>query len=86
MDIPNNLRVILIAEDSPTQAENLRYFLEQQGYQVVTAKNGREALDLMARTNRVWSSVTSSCPKWTATNSATVSALTKARRIYRSSS
>ena len=49
MDIPNNLKVILIAEDSPTQAEHLRYFLEQQGYQVVTAKNGREALDLMAR-------------------------------------
>ena len=49
MDIPNDLRVILIAEDSPTQAENLRYFLEQQGYQVVAAKNGREALDMMAR-------------------------------------
>ena len=49
MDIPNDLKVILIAEDSPTQAENLRYFLEQQGYQVVAAKNGREALDLMAR-------------------------------------
>ena len=31
MDIPNNLRVILIAEDSPTQAEHLRYFLEQHG-------------------------------------------------------
>ena len=49
MDIPNNLRVILIAEDSLTQAENLRYFLEQQGYQVVAAKNGREALELMTR-------------------------------------
>ena len=49
MDIPHDFRVILIAEDSPTQAENLRYFLEQHGYQVVTAKNGREALEMMAR-------------------------------------
>ncbi len=49
MEIPNDLRVILIAEDSPTQAENLRYFLEQHGYQVVAAKNGREALDMVAR-------------------------------------
>ncbi len=49
MEIPNDFRVILIAEDSPTQAENLRYFLEQHGYQVVAAKNGREALEMMAR-------------------------------------
>ena len=48
MEIPNNLRVILIAEDSPTQAEKLRYFLEQHGYQVVLARNGREALDKLA--------------------------------------
>ncbi|MCL4502428.1 MAG: response regulator [Deltaproteobacteria bacterium] len=51
MDIPNNLRVILIAEDSPTQAENLRYFLEQHGYQVISARNGREAIDLITRYN-----------------------------------
>lgn len=49
MEIPNNLRVILIAEDSPTQAEKLRHFLEQHGYQVVSAKNGREALEKAAR-------------------------------------
>ena len=49
MEIPNDFRMILIAEDSPTQAENLRYFLEQHGYQVVAAKNGREALEMMAR-------------------------------------
>ena len=49
MEIPNNFRMILIAEDSPTQAENLRHFLEQHGYQVSAAKNGREALEMMAR-------------------------------------
>ncbi len=35
---------ILIAEDSPTQAEQLRYILENHGYQVIVAKNGRIAL------------------------------------------
>ena len=40
----NNRSQILIVEDSPTQAENLRYILEKHGYQVVSAVNGREAL------------------------------------------
>ncbi|MHB1273089.1 MAG: EAL domain-containing protein [Rhodanobacter sp.] len=35
---------ILIAEDSPTQAEKLRYLLEEHGYTVVTAPDGRQAL------------------------------------------
>jgi two-component system, sensor histidine kinase and response regulator len=34
---------ILIAEDSPTQAQRLRYILEQQGYLVTHATNGRLA-------------------------------------------
>ena len=36
---------ILIAEDSPTQAELLRGLLEEQGYLVTAAGNGRQALD-----------------------------------------
>lgn len=36
--------LILIAEDSRTQAEQLCHFLEQNGYQVVATANGREAL------------------------------------------
>jgi diguanylate cyclase (GGDEF)-like protein len=35
---------ILIAEDSPTQAERLRYLLEEKGYAVTAATNGIEAL------------------------------------------
>jgi two-component system CheB/CheR fusion protein len=35
---------ILVAEDSPTQAEQIRYFLEEAGYQVTLAVNGKEAL------------------------------------------
>jgi len=36
---------ILVAEDSPTQAEQLRQLLEEQGFQVSVAINGRAALD-----------------------------------------
>jgi two-component system sensor histidine kinase/response regulator len=35
---------ILIAEDSPTQAEQLRHLLEEHGYTVVTAPDGKQAL------------------------------------------
>ena len=35
---------ILIAEDSPTQAQRLRHILEQQGFAVVAATNGRQAI------------------------------------------
>ena len=37
--------MILIAEDSPTQAAQLRYILEQQGYSVISAVNGKLALE-----------------------------------------
>src|ERR1043166_10327367 len=40
---------ILIAEDSPTQARQLQHILEQQGYQVVTTANGREAFEAAQR-------------------------------------
>ncbi len=35
---------ILIAEDSPTQSQRLQHILEQQGYRVTAAANGRLAL------------------------------------------
>lgn len=44
-------RQILVAEDSPTQAQRLRHLLEQQGYRVTTAADGALALEA-ARTNR----------------------------------
>jgi PAS domain S-box-containing protein len=40
---------ILIVEDSPTQAVQLRYLLEEQGYSVKAAVNGNEALDAARR-------------------------------------
>lgn len=40
----NGERGILIAEDSPTQAEQLKHLLEEQGYTVTVAANGKQAL------------------------------------------
>src|SRR5208283_1125917 len=38
---------ILIAEDSPTQAEYLRYVLEKSGFKVWAVANGMEALEFL---------------------------------------
>jgi len=38
---------ILIVEDSPTQAERLKYILEQEGFAVTWAPNGKEALAIL---------------------------------------
>ena len=44
--VPDTDRVrILVAEDSPTQARHLQYILEQHGYAVTHAGNGRLALE-----------------------------------------
>jgi signal transduction histidine kinase/DNA-binding response OmpR family regulator len=40
---------ILIAEDSPTQAEQLKFILGRRGYRLSTVRHGREALAHMAR-------------------------------------
>ncbi|MFA5909147.1 MAG: response regulator [Vicinamibacterales bacterium] len=45
----NGKAEILIAEDSPTQAVQLAHLLEQNGYSVTTAANGREALASIER-------------------------------------
>jgi signal transduction histidine kinase len=42
-------RRVLIAEDSPTQAQQLAHILEDQGFEVVTAANGRLALEMVRR-------------------------------------
>ena len=40
---------ILIAEDSPTQAEKLQYLLEGHGYRVIVTANGKQALEAARR-------------------------------------
>jgi len=39
-----NSREILVVEDSPTQAVPLQFLLEEQGYEVIAARNGQEGL------------------------------------------
>jgi DNA-binding response OmpR family regulator len=46
---PNTKQHILIAEDSATQAQRLQHILEQQGYRVTAAANGRLALQAARR-------------------------------------
>ena len=41
---PQNIE-ILIAEDSPTQAEKLRHLVERAGYRAHIARNGRLAFE-----------------------------------------
>ncbi len=43
---------VLVVEDDPKTAELIRLYLDREGYPVMVAKNGREALDL-ARRHRV---------------------------------
>ena len=40
---------IIVAEDSPTQAEQLKFLLERRGYSVLLASNGQECLDLASQ-------------------------------------
>ncbi len=40
---------ILIVEDSLTQAEQLKYLLEESGYRVTVAANGKQALALVRK-------------------------------------
>ena len=47
MDSPTHIQV---AEDSPTQAEKVRYLLEEHGYSVSVACNGQEALGSVKQT------------------------------------
>ena len=42
---PDTSADILIAEDSATQAQRLQHILEQEGYRVTAAANGRKALE-----------------------------------------
>jgi PAS domain S-box-containing protein len=46
-NVPKDTKEILIVEDSPTQAEQLKYLLEQHGYTVLAANSGKQALALI---------------------------------------
>ena len=51
-------RTILVVEDEPTLRETLADALEAEGFRVVAAADGREALDASGRSARTSSSST----------------------------
>lgn len=46
MSVANTVKKILIADDEPDILEIIQYNLQNEGYEVATAKNGNEAIDL----------------------------------------
>ncbi|MBK8493891.1 MAG: response regulator transcription factor [Chitinophagaceae bacterium] len=51
MSATTTVKKILIADDEPDILEIIQYNLQNEGYEVYTAKNGNEALDLAKRFN-----------------------------------
>lgn len=49
-EVENSAVLIMIVEDSPTQAVRLQFTLEENGFQTVAARNGTHALDLLQST------------------------------------
>jgi DNA-binding response OmpR family regulator len=50
-NVVKDIDQILIAEDSPTQAEQLKYLLEKHNYRVLVAKDGKEAIGMVIEHN-----------------------------------
>jgi CheY-like chemotaxis protein len=46
-------RPVLVVDDDPDIRETLRFVLEDAGYPVYTAENGKEALSILASQNRL---------------------------------
>ncbi len=46
MSVANTVKKILIADDEPDILEIIQYNLRNEGYEVITAKNGNDAIDL----------------------------------------
>jgi len=51
MSVTNTVKKILIADDEPDILEIIQYNLQNEGYDVITAKNGNEAIDQAKRFN-----------------------------------
>jgi two-component system alkaline phosphatase synthesis response regulator PhoP len=51
MSVTSTVKKILIADDEPDILEIIKYNLQNEGYEVITAKNGNEAIDQAKRFN-----------------------------------
>ena len=77
-----NKPVVLVVDDDPVNLDILVQTLEQD-YFLIIAKNGKRALDLAFSHHPISSCWTSSCPRWTASKSASASRRTKRPRASR---
>jgi CheY-like chemotaxis protein len=48
-------RTILVVDDEPKLVKVVREYLEHDGYRVVSASDGREALSASTKRGRTWS-------------------------------
>jgi CheY-like chemotaxis protein/anti-sigma regulatory factor (Ser/Thr protein kinase) len=53
----NHATTLLVVDDEPYNLEIISEFLESEGYELVTAQDGREALDILEREPKLFSSV-----------------------------
>ena len=53
---------VLVVDDDPDTVETMREILQEEGHTVLSAKNGREGLDMACATCRTSSCSTSRCP------------------------
>lgn len=56
---------ILVVEDEPASLKVLRYFLKYQGYETAGAKDGLEAMELLARSRYDLVLSDLNMPEWT---------------------
>ena len=63
---PAPSRPILVVDDDRKIVALVRAYLEREGYRVISAYDGREALQRARRTTPPSSCWTSCCPRWTA--------------------
>ena len=56
---------ILVADDEPNIVVSLEYMMKREGYEVLVARDGQEALEAIRRDGRSWCSWTRTMPRMT---------------------
>lgn len=64
-EVSENRRTVLVVEDDPGVRSTLDQLLRFEGYRVLLASDGLEALGVLERDSPTWRWWTWSCPGWT---------------------
>ena len=62
--VDKDAQTILVVEDEAANLRLISLFLGKQGYRVLQARDGLEAMDLLAQSELILSCVISECPGW----------------------